>query len=132
MTILPAQLSRLAPVETKDFSHAVKEFTWCRGRDLVAVLLETGELFAARVGAVGRAWTFPARGASTVESFVWRPDGRAIAIGMSDGTVSLHGGETGVMMHRLLPGPYGVKVTNVEWAESGASDDDVSPASPSS
>ncbi|CAH8390727.1 unnamed protein product [Eruca vesicaria subsp. sativa] len=64
-----------------------------------------------------RLWTTsPGR---SVTSLCWRPDGKAIAVGLEDGTIALHNVKNGKLLRSLKP--YAVAVVCPNWEGDGQS-----------
>lgn len=72
-----------------------------------------------------RLWTIsPGR---CITSLCWRPDGKAIAVGLEDGTISLHDVENGKLLRSLKS--HTVAVVSLNWEEDGQSTEDTNETS---
>ncbi|KAJ3408709.1 hypothetical protein HDV05_004780 [Chytridiales sp. JEL 0842] len=85
-------------LEENEFKRGTDTCKWCPERDLFAMRSsETtgGDLAVYRLN-WQRIWTYtPDNKDVAISAFAWRPDGRALAIALSNGGISLHDAETG-------------------------------------
>jgi anaphase-promoting complex subunit 4 len=82
--------------------------------DLIALGLATGGVCVYRLAWV-RVWTLDAKDGCTPKALSWRPDGKALAVGWSDGVVTLHEIEYAKKYHEIeLP----AAVTCMNWMET--------------
>ncbi|CAG8778811.1 12580_t:CDS:2, partial [Racocetra persica] len=80
----------------------------CPTMDLIAVCTESGSVWVARwYNALEKIWTLPPSQdrEETVEVFTWRPDGKVIAIGYSNGIIRLYNVDKLEMIHELFQKP---------------------------
>ncbi|KAJ3106618.1 hypothetical protein HDU97_005983 [Phlyctochytrium planicorne] len=99
------------------FLNPVRQCKWATGYELIAALSKTGELVAYRLKSTSRAWLIFRRNPS-IEYFVWRPDGLIMAVGFSDGTVSLLDGENGKESLKVPIGNGRLgKIVYMDWAK---------------
>ncbi|KAF4386907.1 hypothetical protein F8388_006862 [Cannabis sativa] len=100
---------------------------WNPEKDLLAMVTEDSKLLLHRFN-WQRLWTispgeylslsFPSwLGGRCITSLCWRPDGKAIAVGLEDGTVSLHDVENGKLLRSLKS--HNVAVVCLNWEEDG-------------
>lgn len=95
-------------------SQEVSLMEWSPRMDLIALGMVTGEVSLYRLSWM-RVWSMDARRGDTPKAFAWRPDGKALAVGWSDGAVSLHEIEDAKKYHEFkLPSP----VTCMSWMET--------------
>ncbi|KAG0473509.1 hypothetical protein HPP92_015366 [Vanilla planifolia] len=96
----------------KPMPSQVKFAEWNPEKDLLAMATEDNKILLHRFN-WQRLWTLsPGKG---ITSLCWRPDGRAIAVGLDDGMISLHDVENGkllriVKIHRAA-------VISLNWEE---------------
>ncbi|KAJ6364110.1 hypothetical protein OIU76_029119 [Salix suchowensis] len=92
--VLPFQLQFDKPVASQ-----VKIAEWNPEKDLLAMVTEDSKILLHRFN-WQRLWTIsPGR---NITSLCWRPDGKAIAVGLEDGTISLHDVENGKLKGQLI------------------------------
>ncbi|KAK6154689.1 hypothetical protein DH2020_008937 [Rehmannia glutinosa] len=85
--VVPFQLQFDKPVASQ-----IKLAEWNPEKDLLAMVTEDSKLLLHRFN-WQRLWT--ASPGKCITSICWRPDGKAIAVGLDDGTISLHDVEAG-------------------------------------
>ncbi|KAE7995578.1 hypothetical protein FH972_000358 [Carpinus fangiana] len=107
--VLPFQLQFDKPVASQ-----IKISEWNPEKDLLAMVTEDSKILLHRFN-WQRLWTIsPGR---CITSLCWRPDGKAIAVGLEDGTVSLHDVENGRLLRSLKS--HTVAVVCLNWEEDG-------------
>ncbi|KAL4388460.1 hypothetical protein GQ457_09G001980 [Hibiscus cannabinus] len=107
--VLPFQLQFDKPVASQ-----IKFAEWNPEKDLLAMVTEDSKILLHRFN-WQRLWTiFPGR---CITSLCWRPDGKAIAVGLEDGTISLHDVENGKLLRSLKS--HTVAVVSLNWEEDG-------------
>ncbi|XP_022720526.1 anaphase-promoting complex subunit 4-like isoform X2 [Durio zibethinus] len=107
--VLPFQLQFDKPVASQ-----VKLAEWNPEKDLLAMVTEDSKILLHRFN-WQRLWTIsPGR---CITSLCWRPDGKAIAVGLEDGTISLHDVENGKLLRSLKS--HTVAVMYLNWEEDG-------------
>ncbi|TYG48556.1 hypothetical protein ES288_D10G024800v1 [Gossypium darwinii] len=107
--VLPFQLQFDKPVASQ-----IKIAEWNPEKDLLAMVTEDSKILLHRFN-WQRLWTiFPGR---CITSLCWRPDGKAIAVGLEDGTISLHDVENGKLLRSLKS--HTVAVVSLNWEEDG-------------
>ncbi|KAE8732491.1 Anaphase-promoting complex subunit 4 [Hibiscus syriacus] len=119
--VLPFQLQFDKPVASQ-----IKFAEWNPEKDLLAMVTEDSKILLHRFN-WQRLWTiFPGR---CITSLCWRPDGKAIAVGLEDGTISLHDVENGKLLRSLKS--HNVAVVSLNWEEDGQAikDDSVNSSS---
>ncbi|KAJ7946905.1 Anaphase-promoting complex subunit 4 [Quillaja saponaria] len=105
--VLPFQLQFDKPVASQ-----VKIAEWNPEKDLLAMVTEDSKILLHRFN-WQRLWTIsPGR---CITSICWRPDGKAIAIGLEDGTVSLHDVENGKLLRSLKS--HTAAIVCLNWEE---------------
>ncbi|KAJ9690302.1 hypothetical protein PVL29_012784 [Vitis rotundifolia] len=106
---LPFQLQFDKPVPSQ-----IKIAEWNPEKDLLAMVTEDSKILLHRFN-WQRLWTIsPGR---CITSLCWRPDGKAIAVGLEDGTVSLHDVENGKLLRSMKS--HTVAVVCLNWEEDG-------------
>ncbi|XP_011001129.1 PREDICTED: anaphase-promoting complex subunit 4 [Populus euphratica] len=107
--VLPFQLQFDKPVASQ-----VKIAEWNPEKDLLAMVTEDSKILLHRFN-WQRLWTIsPGR---NITSLCWRPDGKAIAVGLENGTISLHDVENGKLLRSLKS--HTVAVVCLNWEEEG-------------
>ncbi|KAM3701765.1 hypothetical protein ACB098_05G198900 [Castanea mollissima] len=107
--VIPFQLQFDKPVASQ-----IKIAEWNPEKDLLAMVTEDSKILLHRFN-WQRLWTIsPGR---CITSLCWRPDGKAIAVGLEDGTVSLHDVENGKLLRSLKS--HTVAVVCLNWEEDG-------------
>lgn len=107
--VVPFQLQFDKPVASQ-----IKISEWNPEKDLLAMVTEDSKILLHRFN-WQRLWTIsPGR---CITSLCWRPDGKAIAVGLEDGTVSLHDVENGRLLRNLKS--HTVAVVCLNWEEDG-------------
>ncbi|CAI0468363.1 unnamed protein product [Linum tenue] len=84
--VVPFQLQFDKPIASQ-----VKIAEWNPEKDLLAMVTEDSKITLHRFN-WQRLWTISP--GKSITSLCWRPDGKAIAVGLEDGTISLHDVET--------------------------------------
>ncbi|PQQ07250.1 anaphase-promoting complex subunit 4 [Prunus yedoensis var. nudiflora] len=107
--VLPFQLQFDKPVASQ-----IKIAEWNPEKDLLAMVTEDSKILLHRFN-WQRLWTVSP--GKSITSLCWRPDGKAIAVGLEDGTVSLHDVENGKLLRSLKS--HGVAVVSLNWEEDG-------------
>lgn len=80
--VLPFQLQFDKPAPSQ-----IKMAEWNPEKDLLAMVTEDSKIILHRFN-WQRLWTVSP--GKTITSLCWRPDGKAIAVGLEDGAISLH------------------------------------------
>ncbi|KAL1195142.1 Anaphase-promoting complex subunit 4 [Cardamine amara subsp. amara] len=112
--IIPFQLQFDKPIPFQ-----IKIAEWNPEKDLLAMVTEDSKILLHRFN-WQRLWTIsPGR---PVTSLCWRPDGKAIAVGLEDGTIALHDVENGKLLRSLKP--HAVAVVCLNWEEDEQSNTD--------
>nr|AGN12862.1 putative anaphase-promoting complex subunit 4 [Leavenworthia alabamica] len=110
--IIPFQLQFDKPIPFQ-----IKIAEWNPEKDLLAMVTEDSKILLHRFN-WQRLWTIsPGR---PVTSLCWRPDGKAVAVGLEDGTIALH--DNGKLLRSLKP--HAVAVVCLNWEEDGHSNTD--------
>ncbi|XP_058067939.1 anaphase-promoting complex subunit 4 isoform X2 [Magnolia sinica] len=92
----------------------VKISEWNPEKDLLAMVTEDSKILLHRFN-WQRLWTVsPGR---CITSLCWRPDGKAIAVGLEDGTISLHDVENGKLLRSIKS--HHMAVVCLSWVEDG-------------
>ncbi|EEF37696.1 Anaphase-promoting complex subunit, putative [Ricinus communis] len=107
--VLPFQLQFDKPVASQ-----IKIAEWNPEKDLLAMVTEDSKILLHRFN-WQRLWTISPGGCIT--SLCWHPDGKAIAVGLEDGTISLHDVENGKLLRSLRS--HTVAVVCLNWEEDG-------------
>ncbi|CAN8325502.1 unnamed protein product [Cochlearia groenlandica] len=103
----------------KAIPFQIKIAEWNPEKDLLAMVTEDSKVLLHRFN-WQRLWTIsPER---TVTCLCWRPDGKAIAVGLEDGTIALHDVENGKLLRSLKP--HAVAVVCLNWEEDEQSNTD--------
>ncbi|KAF8389343.1 hypothetical protein HHK36_026037 [Tetracentron sinense] len=111
---LPFQLQFDKPVASQ-----IKIAEWNPEKDLLAMVTEDSKILLHRFN-WQRLWTIsPGRG---ITSLCWRPDGKAIAAGLEDGTILLHDVENGKLLRSIKSHSRAVVCLN--WEEGGQAIED--------
>lgn len=98
----------------KPVSSQTKIAEWNPEKDLLAMVTEDSKILLHRFN-WQRLWTIsPGR---CVMSLCWRPDGKAIAVGLEDGTISLHDVENGRLLRSIKS--HDAAVVCLNWVEDG-------------
>ncbi|XP_071722083.1 anaphase-promoting complex subunit 4-like [Rutidosis leptorrhynchoides] len=105
--VLPFQLQFDKPVPSQ-----IKIAEWNPEKDLLAMVTEDSKILLHRFN-WQRLWTISP--GKCITSLCWRPDGKAIAAGLEDGTVSLHDVENGKLLRSLKS--HTVAVVCLNWEE---------------
>lgn len=98
----------------KPLPSAVERGEWHPDKDLLAMVTEDGKVVLHRLN-WDKLWTITP--GEKVTSICWRPDGKALAIGHNDGTISLHDAENGKMLRRNKS--HSTAIVSLSWAEEG-------------
>ncbi|XP_020541301.1 anaphase-promoting complex subunit 4 isoform X2 [Jatropha curcas] len=107
--VLPFQLQFDKPVASQ-----IKIAEWNPEKDLLAMVTEDSKVLLHRFN-WQRLWTISP--GKCITSLCWRPDGKAIAVGLEDGTISLHDVENGKLLRSLKS--HTVAVVCLNWEEDG-------------
>ncbi|KAK8967774.1 Anaphase-promoting complex subunit 4 [Platanthera guangdongensis] len=96
----------------KPIPSQVKMAEWNPEKDLLAMVMEDNKILLHRFN-WQRLWSFsPGKG---ITSLCWRPDGKALALGLDDGTISLHDVENGKLLRVVKT--HSVAVICLNWEE---------------
>ncbi|KAL9686111.1 hypothetical protein QQ045_023566 [Rhodiola kirilowii] len=107
--VVPFQLQFEKPVASQ-----IKIAEWNPEKDLLAMVTEDSKILLHRFN-WQRLWTITP--GKCVTALCWRPDGKAVAVGLEDGTVSLHDVENGKLLRSSKS--HAVAVTCLHWEEDG-------------
>ncbi|KAL3345404.1 hypothetical protein AABB24_024396 [Solanum stoloniferum] len=110
--ILPFQLQFDKPIASQ-----IKIAEWNPEKDLLAMVTEDSKLLLHRFN-WQRLWTVTP--GKNITSICWRPDGKAIAVGLEDGTISLHDVENGKLLRNIKS--HSADVVCLHWEEDGKKD----------
>ncbi|CAK9141794.1 unnamed protein product [Ilex paraguariensis] len=107
--VLPFQLQFDKPIASQ-----IKIAEWNPEKDLLAMVTEDSKILLHRFN-WQRLWTIsPGR---CITSLCWRPDGKAIAVGLEDGTISLHDVENGKLLRSMKS--HTVAILCLNWEDNG-------------
>ncbi|XP_020572737.1 anaphase-promoting complex subunit 4-like [Phalaenopsis equestris] len=96
----------------KQIPSQVKIAEWNPEKDLLAMVTEDNKILLHRFN-WQRLWALsPGKG---ITSLCWRPDGKAIALGLDDGTILLHDVENGKLLRAVKT--HSVAVICLNWEE---------------
>nr|XP_043625111.1 anaphase-promoting complex subunit 4 isoform X1 [Erigeron canadensis] len=111
------EVSRILPFQLqfdKPLSFQIKIAEWNPEKDLLAMVTDDFKISLHRFN-WQRLWTIsPGR---CITSLCWRPDGKAIAVGLQDGTISLHDVENGKLLRSMKSHTNAVVCLN--WEDDG-------------
>ncbi|KAL3851275.1 hypothetical protein ACJIZ3_013157 [Penstemon smallii] len=96
----------------KSIASHIKIAEWNPEKDLLAMVTEDSKLILHRFN-WQRLWT--SSPGKCITSICWRPDGKAIALGLEDGSISLHDVENGKLLRSTKF--HGVSVVCLNWEE---------------
>lgn len=113
--VLPFQLQFDKPLASQ-----VKIAEWNPEKDLLAMVSDDSKILLHRFN-WQRLWTITP--GKCVTSLCWRPDGKAIAVGLDDGTLSLYDVENGKLLRSLKSHCAAIKCLNWEEDSHLISDD---------
>ncbi|XP_057512090.1 anaphase-promoting complex subunit 4 isoform X2 [Actinidia eriantha] len=111
---LPFQLQFDKPLPSQ-----IKIAEWNPEKDLLAMVTEDSKILLHRFN-WQRLWTVSP--GKCITSLCWRPDGKAIAVGLEDGTISLHDVENGKLLRSIKS--HTVAVVCLNWEEDGTKNGD--------
>ena len=121
----PAPVDAFTLLHDKNMLAPASASSWCPTMDLLALATTDGQLSLARLDwnkqggeRENKLWTTNPE--SPVTSLGWRPDGKVLASGHADGTVTLHHVEDGEVLR--VSRPHAAAVTTLHWQEAPASD----------
>ncbi|KAM7255303.1 hypothetical protein ACFE04_020544 [Oxalis oulophora] len=112
--VLPFQLQFDKPVPSQ-----IKFAEWNPDKDLLAIVTEDDSKLILHRFNWQRLWTISP--GKCITSLCWRPDGKAIALGLEDGTLSFHDVENGKLLTTL--NSHTVAVVCLNWEEDAHLDD---------
>ncbi|XP_043711460.1 anaphase-promoting complex subunit 4 isoform X2 [Telopea speciosissima] len=98
----------------KPLASQVKFAEWNPEKDLLAMVTEDSKILLHRFN-WQRLWTISP--GKCITALCWRPDGKAIAVGLEDGTISLHDVENGKLLRSVKS--HSVAVVCLNWEEDG-------------
>ncbi|KAL9236721.1 hypothetical protein vseg_011357 [Gypsophila vaccaria] len=90
----------------------IKLAEWNPEKDLLAMVTDDSKVILHRFN-WQRLWTISP--GKSVSSLCWRPDGKVIAVGLEDGTISLHDVENGKLLRSIKS--HNVAVVCLNWEE---------------
>ncbi|KAI3466641.1 hypothetical protein Pfo_023304 [Paulownia fortunei] len=105
--VVPFQLQFDKPIASQ-----IKIAEWNPEKDLLAMVTEDSKLLLHRFN-WQRLWTTSP--GKCITSICWCPDGKAIAVGLEDGTISLHDVENGKLLRSMKF--HSVSVVCLNWEE---------------
>ncbi|XP_021854007.1 anaphase-promoting complex subunit 4 isoform X1 [Spinacia oleracea] len=105
--VLPFQLQFDKPAPSQ-----IKLAEWNPEKDLLAMVTEDSKIILHRFN-WQRLWTISP--GKCITSLCWRPDGKAVAVGLEDGTISLHDVENGKLLRSVKS--HSVAVICLNWEE---------------
>ncbi|KAJ3217654.1 anaphase promoting complex subunit 4 [Dinochytrium kinnereticum] len=106
-------------IDSYSFINPTSLCRWAPGYELLAALSITGELIGYRAKSNSRAWLIYRKNPG-IEDFAWRPDGREIAVGFSDGSISLFSAETGQQIHKVHFDERRLgRISSLIWVDDG-------------
>ncbi|KAL2475420.1 Anaphase-promoting complex subunit 4 [Abeliophyllum distichum] len=107
--VVPFQLQFDKPIPSQ-----IKIAEWNPEKDLLAMVTEDSKLLLHRFN-WQRLWTISP--GKSITSICWRPDGKSIAVGLEDGTISLHDVENGKLLRSMKF--HIVSAISLNWMEDG-------------
>lgn len=110
--VVPFQLQLDKPIASQ-----IKIAEWNPEKDLLAMVTDDSKLLLHRFN-WQRLWTVSP--GKNITSICWRPDGKAIAVGLEDGTISLHDVENGKLLRNIKS--HSADVVCLHWEEDGKKD----------
>ncbi|CAN1787371.1 Anaphase-promoting complex subunit 4 [Linum perenne] len=96
----------------KPLASQVKIAEWNPEKDLLSMVTDDSKILLHRFN-WQRLWTVSP--GKSITSLCWRPDGKAIAVGLEDGTISLHDVESGKLLRSLKS--HTAPVVCLNWEE---------------
>ncbi|XP_074307631.1 anaphase-promoting complex subunit 4 [Silene latifolia] len=99
----------------------IKLAEWNPEKDLLAMVTEDSKIILHRFN-WQRLWTISP--GKPVSSLCWRPDGKIIAVGLEDGTISLHDVENGKLLRSIKSHNVPIVCLNWEDADGRGQDDE--------
>ncbi|KAL7149453.1 hypothetical protein ABFS83_05G041600 [Erythranthe nasuta] len=105
--VVPFQLQFDKPIASQ-----IKIAEWNPEKDLLAMATEDSKLLLHRFN-WQKLWT--ASPGKCITSICWRPDGKAIAVGLEDGSISLHDVENGKLLRNMKF--HSASVVCLNWEE---------------
>ncbi|KAL8107889.1 anaphase-promoting complex subunit 4 [Apium graveolens] len=96
----------------KPIASQIKIAEWNPEKDLLAMVTEDSKILLHRFN-WQRLWTISP--GKCITSLCWRPDGKAVAVGLEDGTISLHDVENGKLLRRMRT--HTAAVVCLNWQE---------------
>ncbi|XAR53667.1 hypothetical protein NMG60_11022305 [Bertholletia excelsa] len=112
--VIPFQLQFDKPLPSQ-----IKIAEWNPEKDLLAMVTEDSKILLHRFN-WQRLWAISP--GKCITSLCWRPDGKAIAVGLEDGTISLHDVENGKLLRSIKS--HSVAVVCLNWEEDGTKSGD--------
>ncbi|KAL2495099.1 Anaphase-promoting complex subunit 4 [Forsythia ovata] len=107
--VVPFQLQFDKPIPSQ-----IKIAEWNPEKDLLAMVTEDSKLLLHRFN-WQRLWTISP--GKSITSICWRPDGKSIAVGLEDGTISLHDVENGKLLRSMKF--HIASAISLNWVEDG-------------
>ena len=99
-------------LESKPCAAEIQCMKWSSKMDLLAVVTVEGEVWLHRLS-WKRVWSIPSTEGRAVV-LAWRPDGKVLAVGYSDGTIKLYDIENADCIHKF---DIGAKPSCMDWME---------------
>lgn len=96
----------------KPIASQIKIAEWNPEKDLLAMVTEDSKILLHRFN-WQRLWTISP--GKCITSLCWRPDGKAVAVGLEDGTISLHDVENGKLLRSMKT--HTAAVVCLNWQE---------------
>ncbi|KAL2932114.1 Anaphase-promoting complex subunit 4 [Bienertia sinuspersici] len=105
--VIPFQLQFDKPAPSQ-----IKMAEWNPEKDLLAMVTDDSKIILHRFN-WQRLWTISP--GKCITSLCWRPDGKAVAVGLEDGTISLHDVENGKLLRSMKS--HNAPVVCLNWEE---------------
>ncbi|WOG85226.1 hypothetical protein DCAR_0104414 [Daucus carota subsp. sativus] len=118
------EAERLTPFQLqfdKPIASQIKIAEWNPEKDLLAMVTEDSKILLHRFN-WQRLWTISP--GKCITSLCWRPDGKAVAVGLEDGTISLHDVENGKLLRSMKT--HIAAVVCLNWQEDADKKKDTS------
>ncbi|ORX98889.1 hypothetical protein K493DRAFT_299660 [Basidiobolus meristosporus CBS 931.73] len=117
--MVPDAEKTFTPLGQKRLPEAVCFYSWCPTMDLIALITYTGELSLWRLS-WQKVWSVSHTGESKPTALTWRPDGKVLAVGYPNCTVSLYDVSSAQILHKIqLSNSEAAKnpISFLYWAE---------------
>ncbi|KTW27400.1 hypothetical protein T552_02379 [Pneumocystis carinii B80] len=98
----------------KVLPETIKLKSWCPSMDLLAFITTSNEIWVYRLSG-SRVWKTLNKNHEAT-SITWRPDGKVLVVGLSNGTIRLYNVNDGLLLHTIEPqAPEFDRVSLVSW-----------------